>query len=420
MGILASIFGASSSSAADQDPVYSWLTLPVFGGGRTTSGVHITAYNAMAVPAVYSAIGIISDALAQLPLTVLRRTERGSEEAREHPLYQVLKTRPNRRQNSFTFRKQVQSHVLGWGNGYAEIQRNGRGQTVGLWPLLPDRTQAELRDDGSGSVVVRTTIRNRQVELPQEDVVHIMGYSHDGVVGLSPIDLARESIGLAKATQEFGSRFFGAGGQSGGLLSLPPGASQDALRNVKKVFREQQKFEESHLVKVLPDGVTYKETTIPPDNAQFLQTRGFQVEEIARLYRVPLHMMQSHAKSTSWGSGLEQMFIAFIQTTLQPWLQPWEQELNWKLFTEEERAAGYYVKFNLAALLRGDATARAAFYESAIHAGWMKRSEARELEDMNKIDGIDDQPVPDMRSPVIPLQRPEKPQPAEDDEEDED
>lgn len=398
MGILASLFGVSA--AADCEQSGGWMTMPVSIGGRTTAGVHVSAASAMAVPAVYAAIGIISDALAQLPLTVLRRTERGSEEAREHPLYQVLKTRPNPRQNSFAFRKQVQSHVLGWGAGYAEIQRNGRGQTVGLWPLLPDRTRAEVIDDGAGTVIVRTTVRNRQVTLAHEDVVHIMGYSYDGITGLSPIDLARESIGLAKATQEFGSRFFGAGGQSGGFLSLPPGSTPEALARVKKVFREQQRFDESHLVKVLPDGVTYKETTIPPEAAQFLQTRGFQVEEIARLYRVPLHMMQSHAKSTSWGSGLEQMFIAFLQTTLQPWLQSWEQEMNWKLFTEEERLAGYYVKFNLSALLRGDASARASFYESAIRAGWMLRSEARELEDMNRIDGIDDAPLPGAAAPI--------------------
>ncbi|WP_373047187.1 phage portal protein [Vulgatibacter sp.] len=388
MGFLSSFLGSSESIRLSDPSALERLRL----SGRTHAGASVDEYSAMALPTVFAAIGIIADAIAQLPLDVRQKLAGGgSREATEHPAHQMLRAEPNDDMTSFAFRNTVTGHAVGWGNGYADIERNGRGQAVALWPLLPDRTRPR-KDPNTGARDFLTSVNGRAVALRPDDVLHIPGFGFDGLRGYCPITLHREALGLALATQEFGAKFFGQGGRSGGVIELPPGTTPEAAKLIKKVWTEQEGLEHSHRAKVLPDGAKYTATAVPPEEAQFLQTREFQIAEIARIFRVPLHMLQAQSKSTSWGSGIEQMSLGFVRYTLAPWIARWEQELNRKLFTPQERLDGFYVKFNVNALLRGDAKSRAEFYKLAIDASWMEPSEARELEDLDPIPGLNERP----------------------------
>lgn len=405
----AAVYGPSESVGQHD----SWLVRAI-GGGKTKAGVQVSEWTALQLPVVYAAVGIIADTLAQLPLNLLRKTAKGSEVADDLPLYQVLHDQPNEHMSSFVWRNTTQHHVLLWGNGYAEIEQNNAGEAVGLWPLLPDRTRPRKND--AGDLLFRTSIDGVQYELPADRVLHIPAMGFDGYIGYSPVSLARQAIGLGLAMEEFGAKFFANDAKSGGFLLHPGRLSTQAQANLgagdkekdgspRGALERQGGLENAHRVKVLEEGMKFVPTTIPPEDAQFLGSREMQIAEIARLYRVPLILLNSHEKSTSWGSGIEQLMIGFVVWTIQPWLVRWEQELNRKLFTEAQREAGYFVKFNHNALLRGDMAARSQFYESGIRSRWLLPNEVREKEDLNRIEGGDEPP---------PLQgvAPQPPQPA--------
>jgi HK97 family phage portal protein len=379
----AATFGPSQSLG---DP-NNWLFRAI-GGGPTKAGPSVSEYTAINLPVVYACINRIANPIGFFPLKIFKGDQ---IPVTDHPLSQKLGLRPNDLMSSSSLRKTVQSGALGWGNGYGEIERNGRGQAVGLWPLLPDRTFPVKRDD---RLVYRTNINGVQREIDQEDVIHIMGHSRDGYLGLSPIHVARQAIGMGLAMEEFGAKFFANDARSGGFLYHPAKLSQQAKENLRDSADKQGGLDNAHRIKVLDEGMKYEAVTINPDDAQFLGSREFQTAEIARIYDVPLILLQSHEKTTSWGTGIEQLMIGFVQMTLAPWVNSWEQELNWKLFTPDEIDQGYYVKFNMNALLRGDMTARAAFYQSGILNKWFKRSEARAFEELPPWEGIDDLPEP--------------------------
>jgi HK97 family phage portal protein len=380
--------GAAESLARDE----GWL-VRVVGGGRTKAGPPVSEWTALNLPVVYACVNRIANPLARVSLRIYRKRADGSSELvtdpREHPLARALGTRPNEFMSSRTLRKAVQSGALLWGNGYAEIERNGRGQAVGLWPLLSDRTRPAKR---AGRVVYETNIDGRTVEIDGDDVVHIMDQSHDGYVGRSPIWHARQAVGMGLAMEEFGAKFFANDAKSGGFLMHPGRLSDTARGNLGRSvpaspdspaapLERQGGLDNAHRVKVLEEGMKFVTTTIPPEDAQFLGSREFQIAEIARIYDVPLVLLQSHEKSTSWGSGIEQLMIGFVRQTIDPWADAWEQELNYKLFTEAEQAAGFYVKFNLNTLMRGDAAARATLYRELFGVGAMSPNMIAALEE---------------------------------------
>lgn len=384
----ASLFG-DSASVGDQN---SWLIRAV-NGGKTNAGTSVSEYNAMQLPVVYACINRISNPIARFPMRILRpKVGGGAEEVTDHPLSRRLAVRPNDLMSSRTLRKTVQAHALTWGNGYVEIERNGYGQAVNLWPLLPWNTKPVREDD---RFFYRTRIDGKAFEIPHDDVIHVMDVSQDGYVGRSPVFLAREALGMALALEQFGGKFFANDMKSGGFLMHPGKLSSGAQGNLGKKKEErtdvgaglerQGGLDNAHRVKVLEEGMKFIQTTIPPEDAQFLSTREFQIAEIARMYDVPLIMIQSHEKSTSWGSGIEQLMIGFVRQTVEPWVGAWEQELNWKLFTEEERQRGYYVKFNMNALLRGDSAARSTFYREMFGVGGLSPNQILGLEDMDPI-----------------------------------
>lgn len=377
MAILAGLFGPSHSLSSHDN----WLHRAL-GGGKTHSGASVSEHTALNISGVYRAVSVISDTIAQLPIHVWRRTDDGRQVVNDHPVATALRMRPNPHMTPFSQQQVCQSHGLLWGNGYAEIARNGRGQAAELWPLMADCTRPERRDDGS--LVYRTIVDGESIPIPGRNVVHIRNLGHCGYIGHSPIWLHRQGLGLALAAEEFGGKFFGNDAKSGGFIEVPGTLPEGGAKNIQNSLSDSQGgLKNAHRVKILEAGMKFVQTTIPPDDAQFLSTREFQIAEIARMYGVPLVLMQSHEKTTSWGSGIEHLLIGFVTWTLTPWIVQWEQELNWKLFTEEERRDGLFVKFALQALLRGDMASRAGFYKTLREISALSPNEIRELEDLD-------------------------------------
>lgn len=392
MSIFGSIFGG---------PVATPGTSGFFGmlsGPRTDAGTHVSEWNAVKLPAVYACVGLISDAIAQLPIHVYQRKKDGTREHRgDHVVEHLLNRQPNNRMTAFALRKTFLNHVLLWGNGYTEVQKRGDGTPAGLWLALPDRTWPQLQPDGT--LVYHTTIRRpgrdgaQTVTIEPPDVLHVPALGFDGVVGYSPVAVARQAIGLGLAMEEFGAKFFGNDAKSGGFLKHPGKLSETAKQNIAESMMNQGGLDNAHRPKVLEEGMEFQQTTIPPEDAQFLESRDFQVAEIARIYRVPLHMIQSVSGSTSWGSGLAEMSMGFARFTLDPWMIPIEQEFNNKLFTERERDQGFYVRHDTSDLLRSDMEARSKYYTAALNpaTGWLTREEVRQAEDRNPLSEADRQ-----------------------------
>lgn len=379
-----------------------WL-MRAIGGGKTNTGVAVSEHTALRLTPVYACVNRISNPVAWFPLKMYRTRPNGGKEAvlggngpGQHPFAARIGVRPNDFMSSRTVRKTTQGHALLWGNGYQEIERNGRGQGVGLYPLLPDRTGPVRRD---GEHWFETMIDGKRHRLDPDNVIHIMDQSQDGFVGMSQIALHREAVALGLATETFGGKFFANDAKSGGFLLHPGRLGPQAHQNLAKPGGERERssenpasrlesqggLENAHRVKVLEEGMKFVQTTIPPEDAQFLGTREFQIAEIARIFDVPLILLQSHEKTTSWGSGIEQLMIGFIRQTVGPWVDAWEQEMNWKLFTEEEKEQGYYVKLNMNALLRGDMKTRALFYQMIFSVGGFSPNRILQLEDEDPI-----------------------------------
>ncbi len=382
------MFG-SVQSFGDAD---GWLIRAV-GGGKTKSGVPVNEWTALSTTPVWACVTLIADVVAMLPIDVYKRVGSTREPVNDHPVAALLNGSADEEMGTESVVRTLQMHTLLWGNGYAEVERNGRGEPLGLWPLLPDTTKPRVTfPNNRRRLTYSTHISQRPFELPARQVIHLMGYTHDGICGISPIHVARNAIGLGLAMEEFGSKFFANDAKSGGIIMHPSKLSEKAKKNIAQSFEDdgQGGLENAHKVKVFEEGMKYVPTTISPEDSQFLGSREFQLAEAARIYRVSLVLLQSLQGSTVWGTGIEQLMIGFVTWTLGPWLQRWEKELGRKLFTKDERRDGYRIKFNLNALLRGDMQARAAFYKAGITDGWLTRNETRELEDRNPLPGLDE------------------------------
>lgn len=383
--LFAAGFGASQSGSTP-----GWISQMVTGfGGPTFAGTAVNEHTAIKVTAVFRAIALIADAVSMLPIDVLQRVGDRREDRSDHPVAELLR-RPNPLMTSIDLRGAEQAHALQYGNAYLDIRRNERGDPIELWPLLPDRTMpiGIKRFDDEREIVYRTIVASEQIHISPKDVIHVHGLSFDGIRGYRPLQLAREAVGLALGLEEFAAKFFSNDAKSGGFLEHPGLLNDEAHKHLTDSMQAQGGLGNAHRIKILEEGMKFNATTIAPEDAQFLSTRGFQIEEIARIYGVPLHMLQQTSKTTSWGTGLTQMQLSFVMYSLGPWLVRWEQELDRKLFTDEEIAAGFFTRHNVNALLRADAAARARFYNSALDKarGWLARDEVRALEDLNPDD----------------------------------
>jgi len=361
---------------------YSFL----FGG--SSSGKNVNERSAMQMTAVYACVRILSEAIAGLPLHLYRYANDGNKEkATGHSLYRLLHDEPNPEMTSFIFRETLMTHLLLWGNAYAQIIRNGKGEVIALYPLMPNRMRVDR--DSSGNLFYEytrstgdaATMTGSTVILKPSDVLHIPGLGFDGLVGYSPIAMARNAIGLAMATEEYGAKFFANGAQPGGVLEHP-GIIKDPARVRESWNSVYQGSGNSHRIAVLEEGMKYTPIGIAPNEAQFLETRKFQIDEIARIFRVPPHMVGDLEKSSF--SNIEQQSLEFVKYTLDPWVIRWEQNLAKALFNQEEKKE-YFFKFNVDGLLRGDYVSRMNGYAVGIQNGFMSPNDVRTLENMDLI-----------------------------------
>ena len=356
--------------------------------GGSTSGKTVTERSAMQMTAVYSCVRILAEAIAGLPLHLYTyKEDGGKEKATGHPLYLLLHDEPNPEMSSFVFRETLMTHLLLWGNAYAQIIRNGKGEVVALYPLMPNRMTVDR--DSSGQLFYSyqmnnsdaPTMKTGTVILKPSDVLHIPGLGFDGLVGYSPIAMAKNAIGLAIATEEYGAKFFANGATPGGLLEYP-GTVKDPDRVRESWNKGFSGSQNAGKVAILEEGMKYTPISIAPEQAQFLETRKFQINEIARIFRVPPHMVGDLEKSSF--SNIEQQSLEFVKYTLDPWVVRWEQSLSRALFTPEEKKQ-YFFKFNVEGLLRGDYQSRMNGYATARQNGWMSANDIRELENLDRI-----------------------------------
>jgi len=360
-----------------------------FGGTPVSSGVSVNEGTAMTSAAVWQAVTLISSHVATVPLLLYKRLSNGGKERYEgHPLYRLLQIAPNPEMSSFTFRETLQGHLLLWGNAYAEIERDGSGRPAALWPLLPWMVTPTRDTPGSPLAYRVTNPSGNDVIIPAVDMLHIRGLGDDTILGHSVIQKARESIGLGLATEKFGATFFGNGASMGGVVSVS-GPRPDP--KTEKGHRDQlearhQGVERAHRLLVLYNDAKFTQNVIPPEDAQFLQTRMFQVEEIARWFNLPPHKLKHLERSTY--SNIEHQGIEYVTDTLLPWFRRWEGELNRKLIAPLEQNI-QFVEFLIEGLLRGDAAGRAAFYKTMREIGAMSANEIRIRENLNPVEGGD-------------------------------
>ena len=376
--------GSSNASGGDRSPWGDFSFESI--SARTSSGMRVSPDSALRLAAVYACVRILAETIASLPLVVYqRRPDGGKDRVTDHWLYRLMAKRPNRFQNPFEWREMLQGHLALRGNAFNQIITNPRGEIIELMPIHPDRVKIELLPSGE----YRYQISDRsgtEVILPRGEVWHLRGLSSDGLMGMSPIELARENLGTALAAQGYGARFFANDAKpTGGWIEFP-GSFKDS--EAKKVFRESYQHAQSGSnrgkVLVLENGMKFHEVGVTNKDAQFLELRKFQITDVARLFRVPPHMIADLDRATF--SNIEQQSLEFVMHTMTPWAERWEASIQSELLLESDDIE---IEFDFANLMRGDASSRSSYYQSGIQNGWLTRNEARIAENLNPIDGLD-------------------------------
>lgn len=342
----------------------------------------------MRVSAVHACVGVIAGTISTLPLHLYRRTKNGGKErATDHPLYSILHDAPNAVHTSSEFREVMQVHAALRGNAFARIVRDGAGRVISLTPMHSDRMTVYR----SGSV-----ISYRYVPLAGEtdsafpdylaahEVLHVRGPGPDGIVGYSPIMLARDAIGLSMATESHGSKLFANGARPSGVLETPPGMTDAQMKTLREHWEKMHAgVDNANRLAVLAGGMKYAGISMSNDEAQFLETRKFQVTDIARIFRVPPHKIADMAAATF--SNIEHQSIEFVTDCIRPWAVRWEQRIAQVLLTPSERGT-YFAEFSLDGLLRGDMKSRYEAYNIGRTGGWLSPNDVRDLENLNRIE----------------------------------
>jgi HK97 family phage portal protein len=387
-----SIPGDSLSSPA------GWLTR-LLALSETSSGIAINEYNALTVSDVWKCDRVIRETVAMLPWKVYKTVARGREEAKTHPLYFLLHDEPNGHMTSFTYRELMVSNLNIWGRHFSYIQRNKAGQVTGLWPIRPDMCRFQVVD-GVMWFYARS-LDGPELKYWDDEILYIPGLTRDGYHSYSPIALHRETLGLSKATEVFGAKFFGNGSHSGGFLKHPGKISKEAATRLKEQFEEKHSgLENAHRLAVLEEGMSFETNTIPPETAQFLQTRQFQRAEICGLFRVPPHKIGDLSRATF--SNIEQQDIEFLADCIAPWLERIEQSCNRKLLLPAEKGR-FYVEFEIKGMLRGDSAARAVWNTAMFNCGAYSPNRILESENDEPYEGGDEHFVPLNMMPVSNL-----------------
>lgn len=369
--------------------------------GNSSAGKNVNERSAMQMTAVYACVRILAESVAGLPLHLYLTNENGNKEkAKNHPLYFILHDEPNSEMTSFILRETLMTHLLLWGNAYAQIIRNGKGEVISIYPLMPNKMRV-ARDKQTKEIIYEYFHEDGKVQLSSFDVLHIPGLGFDGLIGYSPIAMAKNAIGMAMATEEYGAKFFANGAQPGGVLEHP-GIIKDPERVRNSWSQSFGGSSNSNKIAVLEEGMKYTPISISPEQAQFLETRKFQINEIARIFRVPPHMVGDLEKSSF--SNIEQQSLEFVKYTLDPWVLRWEQALNRSLIPNKDKKK-YFIKFNVDGLLRGDYESRMNGYATARQNGWMSANDIRTLENLDFISKEDGGDLYLVNGNMLPLDK---------------
>jgi len=384
MGFIAKLLQQRSNLREPGD----WLIEALIGGAETHAGKNVSEEEAMKYSAVYACVRVLAETVASLPLKVYERDGDAKYADNEHYLYHLLHTKPNPHTTSFGWREGAMAHLGLWGNAYAEKQFDGGGRVKALWPMHPARVKPYISErNGEKFYEVNVDPQNRWEEgnrraLPAERVLHIPGLSMNGIEGISPIAVARQAIGVGLAAEEFGARYFGSGTNIGGFVKHPEQLSDKAEASLRKSLEQYQGLSKSHRVMLLEEGMEFQSVGIPPEDSQFLETREFQVREIARIYHIPPHMIADLSDATY--SNIEEQSLEFVVHTIRPWLVRWEQAINTSLFGATDRGR-HFAEFSVDGLLRGDIESRYNAYATARQWGWMSANDVRQLENQNPL-----------------------------------
>lgn len=354
----------------------------------SVAGVTVTADSALRNMTVLACMRIIGQSLASVPLILYRRDGRQRTRATDHPVYPVLAQTANTEMTAYEVRETRISHCMAWGNAYAEIQYDNNYAVRGLWPLAPDRVGVERNANGKLVYTYWSDAIGQGFVLPGYRILHLRYTMIRGALGMSPVRQAMNALGVAQATEEYGGRYFANGSRPSIILKHPGRITPEAYGRLRESFANSwQGLDNAHRVNILEEGISPEIVGIPPEEAQFLGTRQYQVQEIARLYGVPLHMLA--VGETATYASAEQDAINFRQLTLLEWAKRDEQRLATDLLTRAERSAGYYIEYLLDGLERATIDTRTAAYATMIQNGMLTPNEARERENLDPLPGGD-------------------------------
>jgi HK97 family phage portal protein len=390
MSIFGRILGRFGYSRSTTSNPAQWLVDWVSGGGPSSSGVKVSEQSALKYTPFWAAVRIISGTVAELPFIVYKRLANGGKERQPgHRVYSLLHDRPNDYMDSLTFLETRQAQVLTYGNSYAEIQRDGAGRPVALWPLLPDRTQRKIRD-GVPYYQVRT-LTGETFELADYNVLHVKGLGFDGYTGYNVVSHHKEAIGYGQAVKEYGARFFSNDGSPGGVLQHPATLSDTAKKHLEESWnRNRAGLKQSHRMAILEEGMQWQQQGVDPKQAQALEVQKYTVDDCSRIFQMPPHLLGSMDRATF--NNIEEQNLKFLAMTMLYWFRKWELECNYKLFMPSERGR-LFAEILVDALLRGSIKSRYEAYNIGRNAGFLCVDDIREKENMN--------PLPDGKGKIF-------------------
>ena len=384
MSLVAKLMGESRGWGPADDRWYPPFTFP------TQSGVPVTPESSLSSTPVWQAVNMLSGSIGILPLKLMRRTGDTRQAATSHPVYKLVTGHPNKWQTAINFKEMMQGHLLLRGNAFAQIVRDEADRVIMLVPLHPDRIEIRTDDAGSLVYVLRRKIGGERIFVARE-ILHIRGLSSDGIIGYSPIELMRDAVGLSLATERFGSKFFNNAARPSGVLMHPNTMKEEAQERLKESWQTAFTGNGAHSVAVLEEGMQWLQLGISNEQSQFLETRRFQISEVARVFNIPPHKLKDLDRATF--SNIEHQSIEYVQDAVTPWAIRWEEQLALSLLTEQEQETLFF-KFSLQSLLRGDNASRSQFYRELFNIGVLSINEIRAFEDLNDVEDGDSRFVP--------------------------
>ncbi len=395
MGILSSAFGVNVK-AHSSGPSKDWIPAKWFGGGlKSQAGIVVSPEMAECRAAHFACQRAISESIAMLPKGIFQSDENGGRTPIKNLSSRVLKREANPIMSPFRFFELLQRQAISAGNGYAELQFDKKtGDVVAAWPIPPDKCKPRWIERAGREIDIAydITLSNQDVvTLTKDRVLHIAGIGFDGLKGYPLVDYMVNVIGLDQALEEYSSMFFRNGAGQSGWVTVPDGFSEEQINNMRSHYSIlNEGLDNAHRWKFLYESAKFQPSSVTPQDSQMTESKIFQIQEIARFHRMPLHKIQETSKATGYAS-LEQFNNEFVSDTLSPWIINWEEEINRKFFSEEE---DLYVKFNVNAILRGDAKSRSMFYRTMVFTGIMTPNEARALEELPPIEGGNKRMIP--------------------------